>query len=219
MLSDRLAVGFSQSGGMVALYDNPNDKSFESRLECLFCFHYPDIIIKPSLALLRSQHDLDSDFEVLAHHLIPWSDPVNDNQSRTHISTMVKPIVGCTVSGGIVHVYRISASLYNLLYILQNRLIDYAPTQPLLGSTKDFRKWYCHLSGKENNAIHGDLVEAYLRLSEQEQLIVIQNEEGQVIPELLNAIKELNTEFIHGDDLDNQIDFINNVLSGFERYR
>lgn len=226
MLSNRLAVGVSQSGGMVALYDDPNDKSFESRLQCLFSFHYPDIIVKPSLALLRSQYDLDSDIDILTQHLLPWSDQVgSDHRTKNTTSTIVKPIVGCTVSGGIIHVYRISPALFALFSTLQNILIEFEPTKPLLGTPRDFKEWYCELSGGEKDAIHGDLVESYLRLSEEEQLAAIQNEEGFVHTELLCALKAFSTDgsLDSMEDINeepkNHVQFINDLLSGFERYR
>ncbi|KAI8087083.1 hypothetical protein BDF21DRAFT_313142, partial [Thamnidium elegans] len=129
-------------------------------------------IVKPSLALLRSQNDLDSEADLLARHLLSWS---QEMQSETVIDTMVpiKPIVGCTVSGGIIHVYRISPALYNLLHTLQEILVEFEPTAPLLGSMRDFKKWYCGLSGGEKDTVHGDLVESYLRLSAKDQLAVI----------------------------------------------
>lgn len=226
MLNSRLAVGVSQSGGMVALYDDPNDRSFERRLQCLFSFHYPDIIVKPSLALLRSQHDLDSDKNVLTRHLLPWSLEVGTkNLVDNAVSAAVKPIVGCTVSGGIVHVYRISPTLYTLLDTLQNILIEFEPTSPLLGSAQDFKKWYCRLSGEEKATVHGDLVESYLRLSQEEQLTVIQNEYGITKPELLQAINlflnDVNKDLMDDVIVDskNHVSLINEILSVFERYR
>lgn len=229
MLNSRLAVGVSQSGGMIALYDDPNDKSFESRLQCLFSFHYPDIIIKPSLALLRSQHDLDSEADLLAKHLVPWSQEIEAEKAIDTIASVpVKPIVGCTVSGGIIHVYRITSALYTLLYTLQNILIEFGPTSPLLGSVRDFKKWYCGLSGGEKATIHGDLIESYLRLSPEDQLSVIQNEAGEIKSELLEAIQLLfedvnNDSMVEEEDinLDNQnpVILLKDILSGFEKYR
>jgi hypothetical protein len=223
MLNSRLAVGVSQSGGMVALYDDPNDKSFESRLQCLFSFHYPDIIVKPSLALLRSQHDLDYDVNILTQNILPWSQEVGtDHQINTTTSTTVKPIVGCTVSGGIIHVYRISPALYTLLITLQEILIEFQPTSPLLGSAHNFKHWYCQLSGGEKATVHGDLVESYLRLSEEEQLAAIQNEEGMIKPEFLEAIKLFSPNHLmetENDDGKNLVFLITDILSGFEKYR
>ncbi|KAI9259706.1 hypothetical protein EDC94DRAFT_150637 [Helicostylum pulchrum] len=224
MLNSRLAVGVSQSGGMIALYDDPNDTSFESRLKCLFSFHYPDIIVKPSLALLRSQNDLDSEADLLARHLLPWS---QEMQSETVIDNTVpiKPIVGCTVSGGIIHVYRISPALYNLLHTLQEILIEFEPTAPLLGSMRDFKKWYCGLSGGEKDTVHGDLVESYLRLSAEDQLAVIGDGEGGGIkPQLLKVIKVLCEDtdkdlMIDDVDASDHVFLIRDILSGFERYR
>lgn len=226
MLNSRLAVGVSQSGGMIALYDDPNDASFENRLKCLFSFHYPDIIVKPSLALLRSQNDLDSEADLLARHLLPWSQEMQ-SETETVIDTMVpiKPIVGCTVSGGIIHVYRISLALYNLLHTLQEILIEFEPTAPLLGSMRDFKKWYCGLSGGEKDTVHGDLVESYLRLSAEDQLAVIEDGEGGgTKPQLLKVIKVLcedTDKDLMVDDVDalDHVFLIRDILSGFERYR
>lgn len=226
MLSSRLAVGVSQSGGMVALYDDPEDTSFESRLKCLFSFHYPDIIVEPYLALLRSQYDIDRDIDTLTQHLISWTEQVGATHNSKRVdSAVVKPIVGCTVSGGIVHVYRISPALYVLLDVLQNILIEFEPTKPLLGSAQDFKKWYCELSGSEKDTIHGDLIESYLRLSADEQLRAIQNEDGTINTSLVSAIEAFSTtdsadlmEDIH-DNPENYVDFIINLLSGFEKYR
>lgn len=226
MLSNRLAVGVSQSGGMVALYDDPEDTSFESRLRCLFSFHYPDIIVEPYLALLRSQYDLDSDIDTLTQHLISWTEQVGATHNSKRVdNTVVKPIVGCTVSGGIVHVYRISPALFVLLDVLQNILIEFEPTKPLLGSAQDFKKWYCELSGGEKDTIHGDLIESYLRLSPEEQLRALQNEDGTINMLLVNAIKAFSTtdaadlmEDIN-EDPENYVDFIINLLAGFEKYR
>lgn len=226
MLNSRFAIGVSQSGGMVALYDDPNDESFERRLQCLFSFHYPDIIVKPSLALLRSQHDLDSDKNALTRHILPWSQEVGTKTlGDSSVSVTVKPIVGCTVSGGIVHVYRISPALYTLLYTLQNSLIDFESTSPLLGSAQDFKKWYCRLSGEEKSTVNGDLVESYLRLSHEEQLIVIQNEEGVTKPELLEVINlflsDVKKDMMDDIDTDSKhhVCLINEILSVFEKYR
>lgn len=224
MLNSRLAVGVTQSGGMVALYDDPNDKSFEDRMKCLFSFHYPDIIVKPSLAHLRSQHDSDYDVDLLTQHLLPWSQEVGtDHQTNTTSSaTSSVNIVACTVSGGIIHVYRISPALYSLLNALQDILIDFGPTSPLLGSPENFKDWFCQLSGREKAVIHGDLVELYLRLSEEEQLVVIQNEDGAIKPELLEAIKLSTPDHlmeVEHDEGKNHVCYIKDILSGFERYR
>ncbi|OAD04265.1 hypothetical protein MUCCIDRAFT_108086 [Mucor lusitanicus CBS 277.49] len=198
MLNNRLAVGVSQSGGMVALYDDPNDKSFERRLKCLFNFHYADIIVKPKLATLRTQTHVPS-------YLLPW------NQD----ATVVKPIVGCTVSGGMIHVFRISEPLYQLLHALSDELIEFEPTKPLLGNTDNFR-WFCKLSGAEQATIHGDLVEAYLRLSPDEQLAVITDEHGQIKMSIQTAL----SDFITGDDSDEDpIDLLEDILQSFENFK
>lgn len=196
MLNNRLAVGVSQSGGMVALYDDPNDRSFERRLQCLFNFHYADIIVKPKLATLRSQSKVPS-------YILPWT-ATNDT---------VKPIVGCTVSGGMIHVFRISEPLYRLLYILSQEMIEFDATRPLLGSTDNF-KWFCKLSGAEQATIHGDLVELFLRLSEEEQLDVISNDQGQVKASIQLALNEFMT--IEDDD---PVCLLRDVLRSFENFK
>ncbi|KAL7315026.1 hypothetical protein PS15m_006533 [Mucor circinelloides] len=197
MINSRLAVGVSQSGGMVALYDDPDDRSFERRLKCLFNFHYADIIVKPKLASLRSQTNVPS-------YILPW------NQD-----TAVKPIVGCTVSGGMIHVFRISEPLYHLMHTLTNELIEFEPTKPLLGSTDNF-KWFCRLSGTEQATIHGDLVELYLRLSPKEQLAVITNDQGQIKMSIQSALSEFTTD----DDSDEDpVDLLNDILQSFENFK
>jgi hypothetical protein len=223
MLNSRLAVGVSQSGGMVALYDDPDDHSFERRLHCLFSFHYPDIIVKPSLALLRPKTDLHNSVKQLIHHLIPWSEEIN--QPTSAATGVAIPIVGCTVSGGMIHVYRICARLYALLLVLEDLLLDFEPTKPLLGSSKNFREWYCQLSGGEKATIHGDLVESFLRLSLEEQMAVVQDQNGAIKTNLMAALVELfkddgkeNTK-THLHSVERVVLFIKDILSGFERYR
>jgi hypothetical protein len=196
MLNNRLAVGVSQSGGMVALHDDPNDRSFERRLQCLFNFHYADIIVKPKLASLRSQTKLPS-------YILPWTDT----------DKTVKPIVGCTVSGGMIHVFRISEPLYRLLHTLSQELIEFDATRPLLGSTDNF-KWFCKLSGAEQATIHGDLVELFLRLSEEEQLGVIFNDQGQVKVSIQLVLNEFMT---NGDD--DPVRLLIDVLRSFENFK
>ncbi|CAO3622874.1 unnamed protein product [Mucor fragilis] len=198
MLNNSLAVGVSQSGGMVALYDDPNDSSFERRLKCLFNFHYADIIVKPKLATLRTQTNVSP-------YILPW------NQE----TTAVKPIVGCTVSGGMIHVFRISEPLYQLLHTLSNELIEFEPTKPLLGSTDNFR-WFCKLSGADQATIHGDLVELYLRLSPEEQLAVITNEQGQIKLSIQSALNEFMTD----DNSDESpVDLLEDILQSFENFK
>ncbi|KAI8890128.1 hypothetical protein K501DRAFT_160109, partial [Backusella circina FSU 941] len=119
-------------------------------------------IIHPNLATIQPTHHLNSRKNHLAGHLVGWS------------SSDVRPIVGCTVSGGMIQVYRISGTLYRLLNVLQDLLLMFEPTMPLLGSSRDFKDWYCKLSGGEESTIHGDLVELFLRLSPPEQNLVIQ---------------------------------------------
>jgi hypothetical protein len=122
-------------------------------------------------------------------------------------------------------VYRISPALFSLFNTLQNILIEFEPTKPLLGTPRDFKNWYCELSGGEKDAVHGDLVESYLRLSEKEQLSALQNEEGIVRPELLCILKALSVDDSQdlmedvSEDPKNYVYFITSLLSGFERYR
>ncbi|KAI8645920.1 hypothetical protein BD408DRAFT_30896, partial [Parasitella parasitica] len=188
MLNSRLAVGVSQSGGMVALYDDTNDQSFERRLQCLFNFHYADIIVKPKLATLRTQKNLPP-------YILPWTQ-----------GEKVKAIVGCTVSGGMVHVFCISQLVFQLLQTLSEELIEFDATRPLLGSTENF-KWFCKLSGAEQATVHGDLVEQFLRLSRDEQLAVISTDQGQIKPSIQLALDELMID--EGED---PVDLLKNIL-------
>ncbi|KAL9547920.1 hypothetical protein MBANPS3_005939 [Mucor bainieri] len=197
MLNNRLAVGVSQSGGMVALYDDPNDRSFERRLKCLFNFHYADIIVKPKLATLRTQTHIPS-------YVLPWDQG----------ATVVRPIVGCTVSGGMIHVFRISEPLYQLLHALSNELVEFEPTKPLLGSTENFG-WFCKLSGAEQATIHGDLVELYLRLSPEEQWAVVTDEQGQIKASIQSALNE----FMADADSDDAINLLEDILQSFEDFK
>lgn len=224
MLNDRLAVGVSQSGGMVALYDDPDDRSFERRLHCLFSFHYSDIIVKPSLALLRYQPDVHSCTQQLFKHLIPWSQEQTDQPSIATAVTVARPIVGCTVSGGMLHVYHISPQLYALLYVLQDILLEFEPTKPLLGSSHNFKEWYCQLSGGEKATIHGDLVESFLRLSLEEQMAAVQDESEMVKAPLEVALVEFfNEEKCSGKtylkSVEQVVSLIKDMLSEFERYK
>lgn len=141
----------------------------EQRLQTAFSFHHPEIIIKPSLGALRPQHLLQFVSPELGNHMLPWTTNIRNEGS----SVPAEPIVGCTVAGGVLAVHRISASLYNVLLALQERLLHYGPTSPLLGSAKVFLSWYRQLSGQEKNTIHGDLIALYLRLSPEQQHQVI----------------------------------------------
>ncbi|KAI8992218.1 hypothetical protein BDB01DRAFT_420579 [Pilobolus umbonatus] len=205
MLNDNVAVGVGQSGGMVALCDNPDDLSFEKRLECLFAFHYPDVLVNPQLGLLCSQNNLEKN--LLVQYLMPWNK-----------ETIIKPIVCCTVSGGLVHVYRLNPVLFRSLHALQTMLLNYEPTRPLLGSTKDFVDWYCQLSGEEKNIIHGDLIESFLKLTLTQQLSIVQMDQP-ICAVLMESMNELNkdnssrnmtpTDIVH---------FLVDILTGFQRY-
>jgi hypothetical protein len=173
------------------------------------------------LALLRSQTDLHNGTKHLTNHLIPWSQEID--QSTTS-SVVAKPIVGCTVSGGMIHVYRISSQLYSLLSLLQDILLEFEPTKPLLGSSQNFKEWYCQLSGGEKATIHGDLVESFLRLSLQEQMAVVQGENGMIKNELEAALiefvkNEQDSTKVYLTSVKQVVLFVKDILSGFERYK
>jgi hypothetical protein len=217
LLNERFAVGASQSGGFVGLYDNPKDTSFEQRLETVFSFHYPDIIIHPNLAKMQPAHHLNSSKSHLAKHLICWSAPLG-SQSHSLEKMDQRPIVGCTVSGGMVQVYRISSDLYRLLSVLEELLLQFEPTMPLLGTSLDFKEWYCGLSAGEESTIHGDLVELFLKLSRQEQHLLIRNSIsdklltaiGPFLPE--NVPLSVNTD----DDVENTVTLLREILLEFK---
>ncbi|KAI9473856.1 MAG: hypothetical protein EXX96DRAFT_460408, partial [Benjaminiella poitrasii] len=128
-------------------------------------------IIQPNLALLRSQNDLlQSGANSIIRHILPWSSASSSN------TNLAKPIVGCTISGGMIHVYRISETLYSVMNALQDILINYGRAEPLLGSSKDFQ-WYRTLSNEEEKStIHGDLlIESFCgRLSKLEKIEILQ---------------------------------------------
>ncbi|KAG0165091.1 hypothetical protein DFQ30_008986, partial [Apophysomyces sp. BC1015] len=177
VLNSRVAVGVCQAGGFVALHDDPDDKSFERRLLRLFSFYYPDIVIKSKLGSMQTRYIVPQDENRLATHILPWTaDIVKDDQQAPKTNEAIKPIIGCTVAGGIVTIHRISAALYMLLLALQERILEYQPTSPLLGSTRDFHAWYCQQSSGQKNTVHGDLIAMYSRLSlaEQEEIICLQ---------------------------------------------
>ncbi|KAI7907512.1 uncharacterized protein BX663DRAFT_2559 [Cokeromyces recurvatus] len=233
LLNRHLAVGVNQSGGMVALYDDPND--IRQRLQCVFSFHYSDIIVRPKLALLRSQTDLlyDSTSSIM-QHILPWSVATSNSTTKN----TVKPIVGCTISGGMIHVYRISEMLYSVLSILQDILINYEPAMPLLGSLKNFQ-WYRALANEgEKSTIHGDLLIEYFcnRLSILEKMEVVQDKtnKNDISPKLKSALISLfskNQEIRHhsnvvttnSTDIDfspgNVVYLLDNILLEFEKYR
>ncbi|KAI9309266.1 hypothetical protein BJ944DRAFT_145552, partial [Cunninghamella echinulata] len=83
------------------------------------------------------------------------------------------PIVGCTISGGMIVNYRCTQSLFKLLNELQYRLLDYTPTKPLLGSKIKYLKWYLNLSGPPLSTIHGDYIQLHLRLTTEQQYEVL----------------------------------------------
>ncbi|KAI8354155.1 hypothetical protein BD560DRAFT_313498, partial [Blakeslea trispora] len=135
-------------------------------------------LVSPSLALLGTQVDaFYSHTKLFTSHVLPWSlhndEPLTQFNSQQQTGDFMKPIVSGTISGGIVHVYRISSQLYQLLKTLQDLLLSFEPTKPLLSSPEDFVDYYCQLSGDEKAIIHGDLVEMFLELSFDEQLRLI----------------------------------------------
>ncbi|KAI8140543.1 hypothetical protein BJV82DRAFT_488668, partial [Fennellomyces sp. T-0311] len=84
------------------------------------------------------------------------------------------PILGSTVSGGLVTVHRISEALFELFAALQERLIHYrSAVLIILGSAKNFQ-WFRKLDQGEHNVIYGDLLVLYLRLTHEQQQEVIQ---------------------------------------------
>lgn len=227
MLNCYTAVGVSYSGGMVALNDDTSEQAFEKRLERLFAFHFSDVMVKPSLALLRSQHNLHNDAELLWKHMIPWSQNLCKD-CKPDIFPALKPIVCCAVSGGMINVYRISGCLYLVLLVLQELLLDFDPTIPLLGSASDFKDWYCQLSGKEQYTIHGDLVESYLRLPFDEQIQVLKPG-GVLSRKLISSVEDLlldsqenNVPRLDDEPEESKVQVIAyllvNILSGFSRY-
>ncbi|KAG1176243.1 hypothetical protein G6F70_003534 [Rhizopus microsporus] len=183
MLNYHTVVGVSYSGGMVALNGNFDEENASKRLESLFSFHFSDIMVKPTLAALKPLNNVPKDMNFLLNNVIPWDTSENDLQE-------LKPIVCCTVSGSILHIYRISSQLYRVLNTLQELLLIFEPTLPLLGATSDFQDWYCQLSSRQKATIHGDLVESYLRLSFDEQLSVLRPG-GSLSSELAAAANDL----------------------------
>ncbi|CAO3696541.1 unnamed protein product [Rhizopus stolonifer] len=208
MLNSHTAICVSNSGGMIALTDDPKSP----RVQKLFNFHHSEFLTSSTLALLGSPYNNETD--ILWKHLMAWEE---------RSSGLQKPMVSCTVSGGILGIYRISQELYRVLGILQKLMLTFEATLPLLGSVRDFEDWYCQLSGTERAVIHGDLVEAYLRLSFDEQLKVLRPA-GILSHDLVSAIHNL----LNGsqDHLDNEPEEIKahiianvliNLLSGFSR--
>ncbi|KAI9314776.1 hypothetical protein BX666DRAFT_411806 [Dichotomocladium elegans] len=182
MITDRIAVCAGQSGGLIALWDNPADKSFEERLITLFSFQYSDIILRPVLASLLPSAILDVVLQAqpIAGHILPWA--------RNIASDAAKPIMGVTVSGCVVRVHKISQPLYHLLIALQERILIYSSALFIpLGSARDFR-WFSNLSQKEKHVVHGDLLVLFLRLlPEQQREIVEMNEPEQ--PSIVKATR------------------------------
>ncbi|KAI8343019.1 hypothetical protein BC941DRAFT_85728 [Chlamydoabsidia padenii] len=178
LLNNRTVVGASLSGGMFALMEPGTDSDYyEDSLQTLFCFHYPDIVIKPRCISLRSHHSTEYTAGILSDHLLPWT--TNDNKATNHYHQQqcrrsdIQPIVGCTVSGGVIMAYRCSAALFATLDLLQHRLSRYILTQPLLGSVTRYLQWYNQLSGPQVSTIHLDLVSLYLRLTTKQQQQVV----------------------------------------------
>ncbi|KAI8984378.1 hypothetical protein BDF20DRAFT_859700 [Mycotypha africana] len=224
MLNDRLAVGVSQSGGVVGLYDNPDDPLYERRLQTLFCFHYPDILVRPSLAVLRSTVDLNGSGK-FAQYILPWSqvltvDDMNINDKNKKESQLVKPVVCGTVSGGLVYIYRISPLLFDALKVLQRLLLRYEPTKPLLGTAEDFEHWYSNLSGTETSSIHGDVIESFLRLSPIEQLEIVNGvRESEEIRKVFEPLL-INSDVDYGVEQASAIvNFIKDMLFDFQTFR
>ncbi|KAI9276361.1 mono-functional DNA-alkylating methyl methanesulfonate N-term-domain-containing protein [Sporodiniella umbellata] len=166
MLDSETSLCVTHSGGMIALKETDGH-----RFQKLFSFHHSEFMTCSVLALLGS-HCKDEN-ELLCKHILPWSIGLSESH---------KPIVACTVSGSILSTYRISENLYTTLKTLQELILDFEPTSPLLGSKQDFQLWYCQLSGADQAVIYGDLVEVYLRLSFKEQLQVLKPNGSLYIP-------------------------------------
>ncbi|KAI8377233.1 mono-functional DNA-alkylating methyl methanesulfonate N-term-domain-containing protein [Choanephora cucurbitarum] len=217
VIDQQLAIGVSQSGGMVALYDS-TESPYEERLDCLFSFHYSDTLVSPSLALLGTQSDAFYDqTKLFTSHVLPWSLNIGTSNSQ-QTSDTIKPIVTGTIAGGIVHVYRISSQLHLLLDALQDLLLAFEPTKPLLGSPDDFVNYYCQLSGGEKATIHGDLVEMFLRLSFDEQLRLVSIADDQISQPLDNALRlfiNMDAEDKQAFTVDHAVELIKDILIGF----
>ena len=217
MIDQQLAIGVSQSGGMVALYDS-SESPYEERLDCLFSFHYSDTLVSPSLALLGTQSDAFYDqTKLFISHVLPWSLDIGTSNSQ-QTGDAIKPIVTGTIAGGIVHVYRISLQLHLLLVALQDLLLSFEPTKPLLGSPDDFANYYCQLSGGEKATIHGDLVEMFLRLSFDEQLRLVSMADDQINQSLDNALSLFINEDAENKQaftVDHAVELIKDILIGF----
>lgn len=178
LLNNRTVVGVSHSGGMFALKEVDDDLNYnDDTLKTLFCFHYPDTIIQPRLLSLRSYHSTEYTGGILSDHLLPWTTLDEDNDKTTpkpdNQQHEVQPIVGCTISGGVIMAYRCSARLFAALDTLQQCLSRYILTQPLLGSTARYSRWYNELSGPQVSTVHLDLVSMYSRLTAKQQQEVV----------------------------------------------
>ncbi|KAI9020966.1 hypothetical protein CLU79DRAFT_703506, partial [Phycomyces nitens] len=134
-------------------------------------------IIRPSFGTLKATSLFYHSQKRLSSHILSWTEGF-DPEEPPHS----EPIFGCTIAGGIVTTNRISPSLYALLFALQNQLLRYGPTSPLLGTWRDFCKWYSRLSGGEYHAIYGDLISLYMRLSSREQRALVEsNSMGDIV--------------------------------------
>lgn len=169
------------------------DRSFEQRLLTSFSFHYPDILIRPSLTSLLSSTTL----EVVTHadcidgHILPWdsSSSSSSSSNETTTTTTIKPILCAGVSGGLISVHRVSQPLYELLYALQERLVHFAQSlYILLGSPRDFQ-WYHNIGQREKHALDGDLLSLYLRLESDEQHQVVELVDDQLFSSILDPAK------------------------------
>ncbi|KAI8093552.1 uncharacterized protein BX664DRAFT_109812 [Halteromyces radiatus] len=187
LLDNHMVIGLSLSGGMFALQES-TDTSKDS-LQTLFAFHYPDIIIKPRLLSLHSNQSSEYTRGILASHLLPWTSMDELGKSQ--------PIVGCTISGGMIMAYRCSSSLFTLLDTLQQALLRFGPTQPLLGSSSQFQQWYTQLSGPQTSTLHADYLFLYSRLTKAQQYQVIKQSDINLVTltqELFSMDKTMETE-------------------------
>ncbi|KAI8381453.1 uncharacterized protein BYT42DRAFT_305854 [Radiomyces spectabilis] len=185
LLNGGMAVGSCMSGGLVGLYDDPDDKSFEHRLQRLFSFHYPDLLTQPMLSTLSAQRYTGSERKLLRKHLLPWT-AITEKDIQKASEEPLLPIVCCSLAGGVIQIHRLDASLYALLLALQERLIA-SEVPLLLGSSKDFKEWYCQLSHGETNTIHGDLLVSFFRLSASEQNQLLSAKDDSI--DLIEAVR------------------------------
>lgn len=151
-----------------------------------FSFHYPDILIRPSLTSLLSSTTLDvvTHADCIDGHILPWNSSSSSNETTT-----IKPILCAGVSGGLISVHRVSQPLYELLYALQERLVHFAQSlYILLGSPRDFQ-WYHNIGQREKHVLDGDLLSLYLRLESDEQRQVVELVDDQLFPSILDPAK------------------------------